>query len=73
MGGRPVFRAWFDVFYDLVESELLARAFGGTVTFEHREHVTDWWCEVMGGPDTYTRRSTAGTRTCSRMHRRLGD
>ena len=27
---------------------------GGTVTVEHREHVTDWWCEVMGGPDEYT-------------------
>ena len=21
---------------------------------EHRDHVTTWWCEVMGGPATYT-------------------
>ena len=21
---------------------------------EHRAHVTTWWCEVMGGPATYT-------------------
>ena len=48
-------RAWFDRFYDLVEAdELLAPVFGGSVTAEHRDHVTTWWCEVMGGPDNYT-------------------
>jgi hemoglobin len=30
----------------------LAPVFGGTVTVEHREHVTEWWYEVMGGPAT---------------------
>src|SRR5262245_38223731 len=55
VGGRDVFRRWLDAFYDLVEGdELLAPLFGGTVSEEHRAHVTDWWCEVMGGPATYT-------------------
>lgn len=55
VGGRAVFRRWFEAFYDLVEvDDLLGPVFGGTVTLEHREHVTDWWCEVMGGPPTYT-------------------
>jgi hemoglobin len=54
-GGREAFARWLNVFYDLVEAEpLLAPLFGGTVSREHREHVTDWWCEVMGGPAVYT-------------------
>lgn len=55
VGGKDVFRRWLDVFYDLVEGDnLLAPLFGFTVSEEHRAHVTDWWCEVMGGPPTYT-------------------
>ncbi len=54
-GGREAFARWLDAFYDLVEGdELLAPVFGGKVTAEHRDHVTTWWCEVMGGPDAYT-------------------
>jgi hemoglobin len=55
-GGRDAFARWLNRFYDLVEGdELLAPVFGGVVSAQHREHVTDWWCEVMGGPDVYTR------------------
>src|SRR5688500_2582323 len=54
-GGREAFERWLNTFYDLVESdEQLAPVFGGHVTVEHRTHVTTWWCEVMGGPATYT-------------------
>jgi hemoglobin len=54
-GGRDAFARWLNAFYDDVErDELLAPLFGGTVSREHREHVTDWWCEVMGGPPVYT-------------------
>src|SRR3954447_1227214 len=54
-GGRPAFERWLNTFYDLVEGDdLLAPVFGGLVTKEHREHVTTWWCEVMGGPAAYT-------------------
>lgn len=54
-GGRDAFARWLNRFYDLVEGdELLAPVFGGTVSATHREHVTDWWSEVMGGPATYT-------------------
>jgi hemoglobin len=54
-GGAPAFERWLNAFYDLVEQhELLAPLFGGTVSREHREHVTAWWCEVMGGPARYT-------------------
>jgi hemoglobin len=54
-GGREAFARWLDVFYDLVEQDvLLAPLFGGTVTREHRDHVTTWWAEVMGGPGDYT-------------------
>lgn len=55
VGGAVVFRRWLDAFYDLVEADvLLSPLFGGEVGEEHRAHVTDWWCEVMGGPATYT-------------------
>jgi hemoglobin len=54
-GGREAFARWLNRFYDLVEDEeSLAPLFGGTVAEAHREHVTDWWAEVMGGPPRYT-------------------
>lgn len=54
-GGRGAFRRWLDVFYDLVEADPdLAPVFGGLVSEAHRDHVTTWWVEVMGGPATYT-------------------
>ena len=72
VGGSTAFRAWFEAFYDLVEGDdLLGPVFGGVVTAEHREHVTDWWCEVMGGPDTYTQERGGYARMLA-MHRHLG-
>jgi hemoglobin len=72
VGGRPVFRRWFETFYDLVEKDdLLGPVFGGTVSVEHREHVTDWWCEVMGGPSTYTAEHGGYEHMLAR-HRGLG-
>jgi hemoglobin len=55
-GGREAFERWLNRFYDLIEQEApdIAALFGGTVSQEHRVHVTDWWCEVMGGPATYS-------------------
>ena len=71
-GGRDAFARWLNVFYDLVEQEpLLAPLFGGTVTREHREHATDWWAEVMGGPATYTERH-GGYEHMLAKHRALG-
>ena len=64
-GGREAFERWLNVFYDLVEEDDRAGAplFGGRVSEEHRDHVTAWWCEVMGGPADYTT-TTAATSTC---------
>jgi hemoglobin len=71
-GGRDAFARWLNTFYDLVEDdELLAPLFGGTVSREHRDHVTDWWCEVMGGPAAYTERH-GGYEHMLAKHRRLG-
>ena len=54
-GGHAAFERWLNAFYDLVEKDaLIAPLFGGTVSEEHRRHVTLWWCEVMGGPAAYT-------------------
>ena len=62
-GGREAFARWLNTFYDLVEDdELLAPVFDGKVTEQHRERVTDWWCEVMGGPAVYTERRCAAVR-----------
>ncbi|MFC7495456.1 MULTISPECIES: group II truncated hemoglobin [unclassified Nocardioides] len=55
-GGRDAVRRFIDRFYDRVEGdELLAAFFPGGVSEEHRDHVTTWWSEVLGGPDDYTR------------------
>jgi hemoglobin len=55
-GGREAFARWLNRFYDLVEHEApeIAAMFGGRVSSAHREHVTDWWAEVMGGPAVYS-------------------
>jgi hemoglobin len=54
-GEREAFERWLNAFYDLVEDDdLLGPVFAGQVTDEHRDHVTTWWCEVMGGPADYT-------------------
>lgn len=71
-GGRDAFARWLNAFYDLVEQEpSLAPLFGGTVSTEHREHVTDWWCEVMGGPPVYTD-AHGGYEHMLAKHRGLG-
>ena len=55
IGGAEAIGRWLDCFYDAVErDELLAPVFGGAVTREHRDGVTAWWSEVMGGPTAYT-------------------
>jgi hemoglobin len=71
-GGRDAFRLWLNCFYDLVEREApeIAAMFGGHVSGEHREHVTDWWAEVMGGPAQYTERRGGYEQMLSR-HRDL--
>src|SRR5690349_12769347 len=71
-GGRDAFARWLNAFYDLVEQEdRLAPLFGGTVSAQHREHVTDWWSEVMGGPPVYTEQH-GGYEHMLAMHRNLG-
>ncbi|GAB2585762.1 group II truncated hemoglobin [Microlunatus antarcticus] len=71
-GGPPALRALIEAFYDRVEAdELLAPFFPGGVTAEHREHVTDWWVEVFGGPDTYTG-ERGGYEAMLAHHRGLG-
>ena len=70
-GGRDAFARWLNRFYDLVEGEpSIVRLFGGTVSRGHREHVTDWWCEVMGGPARYTEQRGGYERMLER-HRDL--
>jgi hemoglobin len=54
-GGRDAIGRMINAFYDRVErDDLLSPFFPGGVTVRHREHVTDWWSEVFGGPATYT-------------------
>jgi hemoglobin len=54
-GGRDAFERWLNAFYDLVEGDdLVGPLFDGRVSAAHRDHVTTWWCEVMGGPARYT-------------------
>jgi hemoglobin len=69
-GGREAFASWLNRFYDLVEREApeIAAMFGGRVSKEHREHVTDWWTEVMGGPAAYTERRGGYERMLTHHH-----
>jgi hemoglobin len=54
-GGTAAFERWLNAFYDLLEEDAeLVALFGGQVSERHREHVTAWWIEVMGGPAAYS-------------------
>ncbi len=54
-GGPDAIRRLIDAFYDRVEGEpLLSPLFPGGVSAEHRDHVSRWWSEVLGGPTDYT-------------------
>ena len=71
-GGRDALRRLIDAFYDRVErDDLLAPFFPGGVSEEHRDHVTDWWSEVFGGPTEYTDRH-GGYEAMLAHHRELG-
>jgi len=72
-GGREPFARWLNRFYDLIELEApdIAELFGGLVSAEHRDHVTDWWIEVMGGPTTYSEQR-GGYEHMVNQHRDLG-
>ena len=72
-GGRDAFARWLDRFYDLIELEApdIAELFGGLVSAEHRDHVTDWWAEVMGGPATYSQ-ERGGYEHMLAQHKNLG-
>lgn len=70
--GRPAIARLIDSFYDRVEhDDLLSPFFPGGVSAEHREHVTTWWCEVLGGPADYTER-LGGYPAMLAHHRDLG-
>ena len=71
IGGTEAISRWLNVFYDDVERDpLLAPVFDGVVTQAHREHVTAWWAEVMGGPTVYSE-SHGGYEHMVSMHRGL--
>ena len=54
-GGGPAVARMINAFYDRVErDDLLSVLFPGGVSAEHREHVSVWWSEVLGGPSDYT-------------------
>ena len=56
-GGRPAIERMINRFYDRVErDDQLSAFFPGGVSATHREHVTTWWGEVLGGPAEYTER-----------------
>jgi hemoglobin len=69
-GGRDAFSRWLNRFYDLVELEApeIAAMFGGKVSEQHRDHVTDWWVEVMGGPAVYTEQRGGYEHMLARHH-----
>jgi hemoglobin len=72
VGERSAITALIDAFYDRVErDDLLSPLFPGGVSAAHREHVTTWWGEVLGGPDGYTER-LGGYPAMLAHHRDLG-
>jgi hemoglobin len=71
-GGTRAIAGLINAFYDRVELDpLLSPFFPGGVSAQHRDHVTTWWCEVLGGPAGYTER-LGGYDAMLAHHRDLG-
>jgi hemoglobin len=71
-GGAAAVARLINAFYDRVERDaLLSPFFPGGVSPAHREHVTTWWAEVLGGPAEYTR-VLGGYEAMLAHHRDLG-
>jgi hemoglobin len=71
-GGATAVARLINAFYDRVEHDaLLSPFFPGGVSQAHREHVTTWWAEVLGGPAEYTR-VLGGYEAMLAHHRGLG-
>jgi hemoglobin len=71
-GGGEAIQRMIDAFYDRVEhDDLLAQFFPGGVSAEHRQHVSEWWIEVFGGPADYTK-ARGGYASMLAHHRDLG-
>jgi hemoglobin len=71
-GGEEALERLINAFYDRVEGdELLSPLFPGGVHEEHRRNVTAWWCEVFGGPASYTK-ELGGYERMMGKHRGLG-
>jgi hemoglobin len=72
MGGQEAFERLISAFYDRVEADDVPSGFfPGAVHEQHRRHVPAWWCEVFGGPDTYTT-SLGGQEHMGSKHLDLG-
>jgi hemoglobin len=71
-GGATAIAGLINAFYDRVEQDaLLSPFFPGGVSQTHREHVTVWWSEVLGGPPEYTTK-LGGYEAMIAHHRNLG-
>jgi hemoglobin len=71
-GGATAVGRLINAFYDRVERDaLLSPFFPGGVSQAHREHVSTWWAEVLGGPAEYTR-VLGGYEAMLAHHRDLG-
>jgi hemoglobin len=71
-GGEEALGRLINAFYDRVEGDdLLSAFFPGGVSEKHRQHVTTWWCEVFGGPASYSDNLGGYERMLS-SHRDLG-
>jgi hemoglobin len=71
-GGPEALTRLINAFYDRVEAdEILSPFFPGGVSQTHREHVSAWWIEVLGGPATYTEQ-LGGYEAMLAHHRGLG-
>jgi hemoglobin len=71
-GGRPAIERMINAFYDRLEAEpMLSPLFPGGVSDAHRQHITDWWSEVFGGPPVYTDHH-GGYEQMLAKHRDLG-
>jgi hemoglobin len=71
-GGPVALTRLINAFYDRVEAdELLSPFFPGGVSQTHRDHVSAWWIEVLGGAATYTEQ-LGGYEAMLSHHRGLG-
>jgi hemoglobin len=64
-GGMPVIQRWLEDFYERVRQDPIVAPIFANMKADHAKHVAEFFCEVLGGPATYSQKRGGHPRMVS--------